>query len=963
MDCNKEEAGRAKKIAEQKLESKDFAGAHKFALKAHQLCPDLDNISQLLSVCDVHRLAQNKMLGNEKDWYGILQLNQTADEALIKKQYRKFALLLHPDKNKISGAEAAFMLIGEAQSVLLDKQKRALHDMKRRTFKPVSPTNVNVSRQVKVNNFTGGAGANVWGANSASQAFPPQAQPGVPNGKETFWTKCPFCGMRFQYYKEVINRALQCKSCKKPFIAFDMYAQRVSQASNAAQKPHSKQDVGKGKSAARDGFHGQQNPAEGLFTEVRLDAGVGPRKTSDFHQRNPVFDNAGRSVRENHSKKVNGKRGRKKVEESSESLDSSSTDLDEDISDDDEEITSNGFTVDAESQPRRSTRSRRHVSYDEFVSDDDEVLNPSRRPKTSSEANFEDFCAMEEKLSDLPKFSKKRGGKTESQPGNECVEDYIGSSMESEQVCSANSSPVVAPEPEVLTVPDPDFHEFDDNRRQECFSVGQLWAIYDTIDAMPRFYARISKVFSPGFEVKIRWLEPDPDYEHEIAWVKRDLPFSCGKFRLGTTEVTTDHGTFSHLMSWDKGNGRNTVKIFPLKGETWALFKDWDIKWNNSSSDSRAAYEYDFVEVLSEYDDAFGVRVVCLAKLKGFATVFVRKSKDELQIPPTELLRFSHRVPSFRLTGEEGQNVPRGSLELDPAAISMGLEEISLPNLAKVEAQEILCNGSSSESHSKNQASKVVLGIASTSSGVWKSTNPERVIDENARHSCLSEEFELSDSEFFNFHTLRAMDKFQAGQVWALYSDDDGLPKYYAIIKRVIPDARNKLSIQWLEPNILSSDLDLSPNKKIPISCGSFRTKIGKLVHLPDSALFSHQLQAERMSKKSIFTIYPWAGDVWAIHKNRNPDYDRSEYDIAEVLEHDDFHVKVLFLERLMGFISVFKPRMDGQSIVVLGIPGELHRFSHQVPCFRLTDEKGGSLRGFFELDPAALPPHMVSRN
>ncbi|GAB2236197.1 hypothetical protein Droror1_Dr00027936 [Drosera rotundifolia] len=64
---------------------------------------------------------------------------------------------------------------------------------------------------------------------------------------------------------------------------------------------------------------------------------------------------------------------------------------------------SNDFTVDAESKARRSTRSS-HVFCDELVSDDDEVLNPSRRPTTSSV--FYEFCAMEEKLSDLPMLSK-----------------------------------------------------------------------------------------------------------------------------------------------------------------------------------------------------------------------------------------------------------------------------------------------------------------------------------------------------------------------------------------------------------------------------------------------------------------------------------------------------------------------------------------------------------------------------
>ncbi|GAB2216366.1 hypothetical protein Droror1_Dr00024138 [Drosera rotundifolia] len=51
--------------------------------------------------------------------------------------------------------------------------------------------------------------------------------------------------------------------------------------------------------------------------------------------------------------------------------------------------------------------------------------------------------------------------------------------MESKQACSANSSPVVVPKPEVLTVPDPDLHEFDDGGKQECFSVDQLYAIYE----------------------------------------------------------------------------------------------------------------------------------------------------------------------------------------------------------------------------------------------------------------------------------------------------------------------------------------------------------------------------------------------------------------------------------------------------------------------------------------------------
>jgi hypothetical protein len=87
MDCNKEEALRAKAIAEKKMESRDFVAARKFALKAQKLYPVLENIAQMLVVCDVHCSAEQKVVDDEIDWYGILQLEHTVDDAVIKKQY------------------------------------------------------------------------------------------------------------------------------------------------------------------------------------------------------------------------------------------------------------------------------------------------------------------------------------------------------------------------------------------------------------------------------------------------------------------------------------------------------------------------------------------------------------------------------------------------------------------------------------------------------------------------------------------------------------------------------------------------------------------------------------------------------------------------------------------------------------------------------------------------------------
>ena len=66
------------------------------------------------------------------DWYGILGVYPYADEETVRKQYRKLALNLHPDKNKSPGAEGAFKLVSEAWSLLSDKVKRLAYNQNRR---------------------------------------------------------------------------------------------------------------------------------------------------------------------------------------------------------------------------------------------------------------------------------------------------------------------------------------------------------------------------------------------------------------------------------------------------------------------------------------------------------------------------------------------------------------------------------------------------------------------------------------------------------------------------------------------------------------------------------------------------------------------------------------------------------------------------------------------------------------
>lgn len=61
-----------------------------------------------------------------KDYYALLGVNRNADEAEIKKAYRKLAAKYHPDKP--TGDEARFKEISEAYETLSDPEKRSMYD-------------------------------------------------------------------------------------------------------------------------------------------------------------------------------------------------------------------------------------------------------------------------------------------------------------------------------------------------------------------------------------------------------------------------------------------------------------------------------------------------------------------------------------------------------------------------------------------------------------------------------------------------------------------------------------------------------------------------------------------------------------------------------------------------------------------------------------------------------------------
>jgi len=65
----------------------------------------------------------------ERDYYEVLGVSKNADEAELKKAYRRLAMKYHPDRNEgDETAEVKFKEAKEAHDVLSDPQKRAAYD-------------------------------------------------------------------------------------------------------------------------------------------------------------------------------------------------------------------------------------------------------------------------------------------------------------------------------------------------------------------------------------------------------------------------------------------------------------------------------------------------------------------------------------------------------------------------------------------------------------------------------------------------------------------------------------------------------------------------------------------------------------------------------------------------------------------------------------------------------------------
>jgi hypothetical protein len=204
----------------------------------------------------------------------------------------------------------------------------------------------------------------------------------------------------------------------------------------------------------------------------------------------------------------------------------------------------------------------------------------------------------------------------------------------------------------------------------------------------------------------------------------------------------------------------------------------------------------------------------------------------------------------------------------------------------------------------------------------------------------------VEDSDFYSFDAERGERCLKKGQVWALYGDDDGMPRYYAVVDAVLRGSQFRVQIRWL---------DGEEGKP----CGQF--KVGRLETLHSVNVFSHLVACERVATE-LYQVHPRKRSVWAIREEGNEG--RIKHEIVVFLSgySELYGASFGYLKKVEGFRSNFTRRDVGSHAVHTLQKGDLGSLSHQIPARIVSKGEGPTLPpgDCWELDPASLPSELL---
>lgn len=131
----------------------------------------------------------------------------------------------------------------------------------------------------------------------------------------------------------------------------------------------------------------------------------------------------------------------------------------------------------------------------------------------------------------------------------------------------------------------------------------QIWAVCDGSDSMPRRYALVNNVVL-GNEICVTFLEPHPMLVDEIYWLKEILLFVCGLFEPGETTLNLRLSNFSHIVLCEQNKDKSLYRIFPKKGEIWAVYRNWSGGWKCIDF---VRCQCQIVEIIADFSEESGL--------------------------------------------------------------------------------------------------------------------------------------------------------------------------------------------------------------------------------------------------------------------------------------------------------------------------------------------------------------------
>ncbi|KAJ4761042.1 DNAJ heat shock N-terminal domain-containing protein [Rhynchospora pubera] len=863
MGCNKEEAIRAMQIAEKRLLKQDYAGAKVMALKAKKLFP-LDNLSQFLAVCEVHCSAQ--LVDNGLcDWYRIIQVEPLSDEVMIRKQYHKLALLLHPDKNKIPGAEAAFKLVVEANNILSDQTQRMAYDLKRKhlssSMGQQQSTETN-SAQNSSSNF------NRKNRSTPQQQPEPHQHPGF-----TFWTECPRCMTRHQYYCNMFSHIVCCTRCFNNFMAFPL--------------PH--------------------------LNSVHMDGGRNQPQQSEPHQGYTFWAKCPRC------------------------------------------ITWRQFYHNLLSHIVCCTHCFiSHIAYPPPHLDPGHMDRGSNHPQQST-------GIQQPQRSD---FDQRRGngegaGETHAVRTSTPLRR---SPCDMPDVMYNGTEPGYSSPPKKARVEVKGVRDGNSSANAANTNTSASTHVEGEVKEQDREKEQVeSNGLLEEINIDFKSSESDKGATSKKASVEvKEVPDGNGSANAVSTNTSASFLVEREVKYKDKVKEKEQMEPSVLLKENNTASKPSGSAEEKGKIYRKARVDVNGVRDSDNSTNATNTNTSASTHVEGVVKEQDReREKEREQVEPSGLL--NENDTAFKINGSTEED----SARVEVNGVPDGNRSANATNSNTSASIYVEGDGKDQYRETEKEREKVEpsgsvedKGAASEAGNIRTKMMRCESPQPNADAECL---YEYPDAEFFNFDMCRTCNKFQEGNIWALYSDLDTYPKYYGLICKVEHEPFN-VHINWLKacPKSVVERAWLGEN--LPISCGKFRVTTQNTTYdKPD--YFSHMVSARQHVRGNYYDILPGVGEIWAVYKSWSAgwtvhDFRTCKFDIVEIRELRANSTVVWPLSHVPGFKSVFMPeQVDGTGSCTWEVPeSEYIMFSHKIPCIRLTEECGGNLRGFWELDPASVP-------